>query len=50
MNDICNNINEMTNIGISVDGQYLWTKLNDAVDNASTIIPADAESKVNADG
>lgn len=45
MNDICNSINEMTNIGISVDGQYLWAKLNDAVDNASTIIPADAESE-----
>lgn len=45
MNDICNSINEMTNIGISVDGQYLWAKLNDAVDNASTIIPADTDKE-----
>lgn len=45
MNDISNSINEMTNIGIGVDGEYLWAKLNDAVDNASTIIPASAESE-----
>lgn len=38
MNDISNSINEMTNIGISIDGQYLWAKLNDAIDNAPTII------------
>ena len=38
MNDIKNDINEMTNIGIGVDGQYLWEKLNDAIYNAPTII------------
>ena len=38
MNDINNSINEMTNIGFAVDGQYLWGKLNDAIDNAPTII------------
>lgn len=43
MNDISNSINEMTNIGISIDGQYLWAKLNDAIDNAPTIIEADKE-------
>lgn len=43
MNDISNSINEMTNIGIMVDGEYLWAKLNDAIDNAQTIIPADTE-------
>lgn len=41
MNDINDSINEMTNIGISVDGQYLWAKLNDAIDNAPVIIEAD---------
>lgn len=39
--DICNSIESMTNIGIAVDGQYLWEKLNDALFNASTIIKAD---------
>lgn len=43
MNDICNSINEMTKIGIGVDGEYLWGKLNDAIDNAQTIISADRE-------
>lgn len=43
MNDICNSINEMTKIGIGVDGEYLWRKLNDAIDNAQTIISADRE-------
>lgn len=39
--DICNSIESMTNIGIAVDGQYLWRKLNDALFNAPTIIAAD---------
>jgi hypothetical protein len=43
MNDIKNDINEMTNIGIGVDGQYLWGKLNDAIYNAPTIIESDKE-------
>lgn len=43
MNDINNSINAMTNIGIGVDGEYLWGKLNDAIDNAPTIIEADKE-------
>ena len=41
MSDINNNINEMTNIGIAIDGEYLWGKLNDAIDNAQTIIEAE---------
>ena len=41
MSDINNNINEMTNIGIAIDGEYLWGKLNDAIDNAPTIIEAE---------
>lgn len=45
MNDINDSINEMTNIGISVDGQYLWAKLNDVVDNAPVIIEADKEGE-----
>jgi hypothetical protein len=44
MNDICNSINQMTKIGIAVDGNYLWGKLNDALDNAPTIIEAEGES------
>ena len=35
--DICDSINEMTRIGITVDGDYLWAKINDALENASTI-------------
>lgn len=46
MNDINQSIEEMTNIGITVDGDYLWGKLNDAIDNTPTIIEADkAESE-----
>ena len=41
--DICDSIEEMTNIGIAVDGQYLWEKLNDALFNAPTIIEAESE-------
>ena len=43
--DICNSIESMTDIGIAVDGQYLWEKLNDALFNAPTIIEADKEEK-----
>ena len=39
--DICNSLNEMTAIGIAVDGEWMWDKLNDALDNAPTIIPAE---------
>ena len=45
MNDISTSINEMTNIGLTVDGDYLWAKLNDAIDNATTIIEADKENE-----
>lgn len=41
MSDISTSINAMTNIGIAVDGEYLWAKLNDAIYNAQTIIEAD---------
>lgn len=37
--DICDSINEMTKIGICVDGEWLWAKLNDALENAPTIEP-----------
>jgi len=43
MDDINQSINEMTNIGIAIDGEYLWGKLNDAIDNAETIIPAESK-------
>ena len=36
--DICNDLNAMTKIGIAVDGDWLWAKLNDALGHASTII------------
>lgn len=39
------NKNKSRIIGIMVDGEYLWGKLNDAIYNASTIIEADKESK-----
>lgn len=45
MSDICASVNEMTNIGIMVDGEYLWAKLNDAIENAPIIIEADTESE-----
>lgn len=37
MEDICESLNQMTNIGISVDGEWLWGKLNDAFEHAPTI-------------
>lgn len=39
--DICNSIEEMTKIGFAVDAEYLWGKLNDAIDNAPTVIEAE---------
>lgn len=39
MDDINRAIDEMTAVGIAVDGDWLWAKLNDAVDNAPTIEP-----------
>lgn len=36
--DICNDLNDMTRIGIAVDGNWLWAKLDDALNNAQTII------------
>lgn len=45
--DICNDLNDMTRIGVAVDGDWLWAKLNDAIDNAPTII--EAEEVQNAD-
>ena len=41
MSDISTSIEEMSNIGITVDGEYLWAKLNDAIYNAPTIIQAE---------
>ena len=34
--DICDSLNEMTRIGIVVDGELLWGKLNDSLENAPT--------------
>lgn len=39
MEDICESLNQMTNIGVSVDGEWLWGKLNDAIEHAPTIEP-----------
>lgn len=39
MKDICDSIDEATRIGILVDGEYLWAKLNDAIEHAPTIEP-----------
>ena len=43
MNDIKNDINEMTNLGLAVTCDYLWGKINDAIYNAPTIIESDKE-------
>jgi hypothetical protein len=45
MSNISTSINEMTNIGIALDGDYLWAKLNDAIYNAPTVIEADREER-----
>lgn len=45
MDDICGALNQMTNIGIVVDGEWLWEKLNDALDNAPTIEPQKMRGK-----
>ena len=37
MKDICDSLNQMTDIGIAVDGDWLWGKLNDAIENAPII-------------
>lgn len=37
MEDICSSIREMTAVGIAVDAEYLWGKLNDALENASEV-------------
>lgn len=41
MDDICSALNEMTRIGIAVDGEWLWGKLNDAIDSALTVIESE---------
>ena len=37
MEDINESLREMTIIGIAVDGDWLWAKLNDAIEHAPTI-------------
>lgn len=39
--DICNDLNAMTKIGIAVNGDWLWAKLEDALEHALTIIEAE---------
>ena len=39
MEDINESLSEMTGIGIAVDGDWLWAKLNDAIEHAPTIEP-----------
>ncbi len=39
--DICDYIEHMTEIGVIVDGEGLWGKLNDALDKAPTISGGD---------
>ena len=43
--DICNSIENMTKLGVGVDADFLWAKLNDALDNAPTVIPADKDGE-----
>lgn len=35
--DVYNSIEEMTAIGVVVDGEYLWAKMHDALDSAPII-------------
>ena len=35
--DICDSIEQMTKIGVSIDAEYLWAKLHDALSNAPSI-------------
>lgn len=37
MTDICDSIDKMTEVGIPVDGEWLWKKLNHAIKHAPTI-------------
>ena len=37
MEDINESLSEMTSIGIAIDGDWLWAKLNDAIEHAPTI-------------
>lgn len=37
MEDINESLSEMTRIGIAVGGDWLWAKLNDAIEHAPTI-------------
>lgn len=39
MDDINHSLNEMTKIGIAVDGDWLWAKLNDALEKTPTVEP-----------
>lgn len=39
MEDINESLSEMTGIGIAVGGDWLWAKLNDAIEHAPTIEP-----------
>lgn len=39
MEDINESLSAMTGIGIAVDGDWLWAKLNDAIEHAPTIEP-----------
>lgn len=43
--DVCNSIENMTKLGVGVDADFLWAKLNDALDNAPTVIPADKDGE-----
>jgi len=43
--DICDSLNEMTAIGLAVDGEWMWGKLNDALRNAPTVIEAEEGEK-----
>ena len=43
--DVCNSIENMTKLGVCVDADFLWAKLNDALDNAPTVIPADKDGE-----
>lgn len=45
MEDINESLSAMTGIGIAVGGDWLWAKLNDAIEHAPTIEPERKKGK-----
>ena len=44
--DISDSLNQMTKIGIAVDSEWLWEKINDALDNAPSVTPKAGQTEI----